>query len=60
MKGWIWFTGILTIVFIILKLTDVIDRGWLYVLMPTIISIAVWIVLLIVALIVVAIEKYRE
>ncbi len=60
MKDWIWFTGMLTIVFIILKLTDVIDRGWLYVLMPTIISIAVWIVLLIVALIVVAIEKYRE
>ena len=60
MKDWIWFTGMLTIVFIILKLTGVIDRGWLYVLMPKIISIAVWIVLWIVALIVVAIEKYRE
>ena len=44
--GGIGFTGLLTIVFIILKLTDVIDWSWWWVLSP------IWISLIIAAVIV--------
>ena len=44
--GGIGFTGLLTIVFIILKLTDVIDWSWWWVLSP------IWISLILVAVLV--------
>ena len=44
--GGIGFTGLLTIVFIILKLTDVIDWSWWWVLSP------IWISLILAAVIV--------
>ncbi len=39
----IGFTGILTIVFIVLKLTGFISWGWLAVLSPIIFSVIFWI-----------------
>lgn len=39
-SGGIGFTGLLTIVFIVLKLTDVIDWSWWWVLSPIWISAA--------------------
>ena len=44
--GGIGFTGLLTIVFIILKLTDVIDWSWWWVLSP------IWISLILAAVLV--------
>jgi len=44
-SGGIGFTGLLTIVFIILKLTDVIDWSWWWVLSP------IWISLILAAVI---------
>lgn len=45
-SGGIGFTGLLTIVFIVLKLTGVIRWSWLWVLSPIWISMGVWIILL--------------
>lgn len=42
--GGIGFTGLLTIVFIILKLTDVIDWSWWWVLSPIWISLLIAVV----------------
>lgn len=53
-SGGIGFTGLLTIVFIVLKLTGVIDWGWGWVLAPLwiggIIVIVVLIVILVIAM----------
>lgn len=46
-RGGIGFTGLLTIAFIVLKLTKVISWSWLWVLSPLWISAALWVVLLI-------------
>lgn len=46
-RGGIGFTGLLTIAFIVLKLTKVISWSWLWVLSPLWISVALWVVLLI-------------
>lgn len=50
-NGGIGFTGLLTIVFIVLKLCGVISWSWFWVLSPLWISAAVIIVLLIVIII---------
>lgn len=46
--GGVGFAGLLTIVFIILKLTHVIDWSWVWVLSPLMIQIAVLIILIII------------
>lgn len=46
-RGGIGFTGLLTIAFIVLKLTKVISWSWLWVLSPLWISVALWVILLI-------------
>lgn len=51
-KGSIGFTGLLTIVFIILKLCGVIDWSWLWVLSPLWISFVIAIILTIIVLII--------
>jgi membrane protein YdbS with pleckstrin-like domain len=57
-SGGIGFSGLLTIVFIILKLCNVIDWSWLWVLAPLWISFALGIIILIVVVILqVIIEK---
>ena len=43
-SGGIGFGGVLTIVFIVLKLVGVINWSWLWVLSPIWISIAIWLV----------------
>ena len=50
-SGGIGFCGLLTIVFIVLKLLKVISWSWLWVLAPLWIPIAILIVLFIIALI---------
>ena len=47
-SGGIGFTGMLQIVFIVLKLTNVIKWSWLWVLAPSWISIALVVVVLII------------
>lgn len=44
--GGIGFTGLLTIVFIVLKLTKVIAWSWFWVLSPTIFAILIGLILL--------------
>lgn len=51
-SGGIGFAGLLTIVFITLKLTGYIDWSWLWVLAPLWISIAITIVILVVVLVI--------
>ncbi len=51
-SGGIGFVGLLTILFIYLKLTDKIDWGWLWVLSPIWISLSLSILILLIVLIV--------
>lgn len=44
-NGGISFVGLLTLVFIVLKLCKVIDWSWLWVLSPIWISIVIWILI---------------
>lgn len=53
--GGIGFTGVLTIVFIVLKLCKVINWSWIWVLSPLWISAALTILLLIIFIIIAAI-----
>ena len=46
-KGGIGFTGLLTIVFIVLKLCHVISWSWLWVLSPLWISFAFWMIVIV-------------
>lgn len=55
-SGGIGFTGLLTIVFIVLKLVGVITWSWVWVLSPIWISIALAVVLIVVAAILDAID----
>lgn len=50
-SGGIGFTGLLTIAFIILKLIGVINWGWIWVLSPLWISLAIVLVAIVVAFI---------
>ena len=45
-SGGIGFMGLLTIVFIVLKLTKVIDWSWFWVLSPTIFSVGLALIIL--------------
>lgn len=45
-SGGIGFFGLLTIVFITLKLTHVIDWSWWWVLSPILFGVAVWLIVL--------------
>ena len=49
-SGGIGFTGLLTIVFIILKLCDIIAWSWWWVLSPLWISAILWVVLVVIVL----------
>jgi hypothetical protein len=51
-SGGIGFVGLLTIVFITLKLTGFINWSWWWVLSPSLISIAIAIVVIIIAVII--------
>lgn len=53
--GGIGFCGLLTILFIALKLCGVIDWAWIWVLAPAWISLALGIVIMIIAIIIIAI-----
>jgi len=46
-SGGIGFVGLLTILFIALKLTEVISWSWLWVLSPVWILISIWLVVII-------------
>lgn len=54
-SGGIGFCGLLTIVFIALKLTGVIDWSWIWVLSPLWIGFAIAIIIIIVCLLIVGI-----
>lgn len=41
-------TGVLTIIFVVLKLVGVIDWSWWWVLSPTLISVGLWIIFIVV------------
>lgn len=57
-SGGIGFTGLLTIVFIVLKLLEKIDWSWWWVLSPIWLLIAIWLAMIIVlATIKVCLEK---
>ena len=58
--GGIGFCGLLTIAFIILKLTGAISWSWLWVLAPIWIPTAIVLAVLLVVLIVVSLRKKRE
>lgn len=51
-RGGIGFTDLLTIVFIVLKLTDIINWSWLWVLSPLWISLALILLVIVIVLIV--------
>lgn len=54
-RGGIGFAGVLTIVFIVLKLCKVINWSWIWVLSPIWISVALAILLLVIFIIIAAI-----
>lgn len=56
----IGFSGLLTIVFIVLKLTDKIEWNWFLVLSPILIPIAIWLVLFIIAVFYAVIKDMRR
>ena len=56
-KSGIGFFGLLTIVFIVLKLCKIIDWSWWWVLSPTLFSIIVFIVVLLIALVIYSVKK---
>ena len=49
-SGGIGFTGLLTIVFIILKLCGIIEWSWWWVLSPLWISAILWVILVVIVL----------
>ena len=51
-SGGIGFAGLLTIVFIILKLCSIITWSWWWVLSPLWISVILWVVLVVIVLLV--------
>jgi hypothetical protein len=56
-SGGVGFTGLLTLAFIVLKLTKVIDWSWLWVLSPIWISIVIVLICVIIAIIVAATKR---
>lgn len=57
--GGISFCGLLTIAFIVLKLTGVIDWSWLWVLAPIWIPIAIEVVVLVIILVAVVVMAVK-
>lgn len=55
-SGGIGFLGLLTIVFIVLKLTHVISWSWFWVLAPTIIPAAIGIIILVILFVIAALQ----
>ncbi|MEG0898474.1 MAG: transmembrane Fragile-X-F protein [Oscillospiraceae bacterium] len=53
----IGFLNVLTLIFVVLKLVEVINWSWWLVLLPTIINIGIMILILLFALIICAIAK---
>lgn len=51
---------LITIVFVVLKLTEVIDWSWWWVLSPILISFALVIIVLIIALIIALVNKLND
>lgn len=51
---------LITIVFVVLKLTEVIDWSWWWVLSPILISFALLIIVLIIALIIALVNKLKD
>ena len=51
-SGGIGFTGLLTIAFIVLKLTNVIEWSWFWVLSPTLIPVIIVLVFLLLSFVV--------
>lgn len=58
-NGAVSFIGLLQIVFIILKLTNIIDWDWVIVLIPLIIDIALYVIAIIISIFI-AIFKSRK
>ena len=58
-SGGIGFAGLLTIVFIVLKLVGVISWSWLWVLSPLWIS-AILIILILIPIIIIAVKKGKN
>jgi hypothetical protein len=52
------FTGLLTVLFIGLKLTNIIDWGWGWVLAPIWVGSSILLIMLIIALIIAKIKKW--
>ena len=57
-SGGVGFVGLLTIVFIVLKLVGVINWSWFWVLSPIIFSVALGMVILVVFLILCKIKRW--
>lgn len=55
---WGFFCGLLTVAFIVLKLTGFIDWSWLWVLAPIWIPVAFYLILFLVILIIVLIYRF--
>lgn len=51
---------LITIVFVVLKLTEVIDWSWWWVLSPILISFSLLIIVLIIALIIALVNKLKD
>ena len=58
--GGLGFTGLLTIVFIVLKLCNVINWNWFWVLSPVIFSAALWILLLFIVMIIALVNTKND
>lgn len=56
-SGGIGFSGLLTIAFIVLKLTGVIDWSWWWVLSPAWVPVAIFLLVLAVAFIVITLKE---
>ncbi len=56
----IGFLNLLTIVFIVLKLTHYIDWGWLWILLPTILQICIVLVILIAIIVMAVLNMERS
>jgi hypothetical protein len=59
-SGGVGFTGLLTIVFITLKLVGVIDWSWWWVLSPIWITVILGVLVIVVTFIVLSIKELRE
>lgn len=59
-SGGIGFAGLLTVAFVVLKLTGHIDWPWLWVLSPLWITACLWVVVLIFCIVIIGIAQSRR